>query len=61
MKDSPKNGAKYMWKETEKTDRNRHSPENEEITVIWQICRNGWKKQVSAQLRILEEAKNPTG
>lgn len=61
MKDSLKNGAKYVWKETEKTDRNRHSPENEEITVIWQICRNGWKKQVCAQLRILEEAKNPTG
>lgn len=38
-----------------------YSPENEEITVIQQICRNGWKKQVCAQLRILEGAKNPTG
>lgn len=61
MKHSPKHGAKFVWKETEKTDRNKHSPENEEVTVIQQICRNCWKKQVCVQLRILEEVKNPTG
>jgi len=49
MKDRPKQGAKFVWKETEKTDRNRHShsyTENEEMTVTQEICRNGWKKQV---------------
>lgn len=50
MKDSPKHGVKFVWKKTEKTDRNKHSPGNKQITVIQQICRNGWKKQVCAQL-----------
>lgn len=59
MKDTPEHGAKSVWKETEKTDRNGHMPENELITVIGQICRNGWTKQVCAQLRILEKVKNP--
>lgn len=59
MKDSPKHGVKFVWKETEKTDRNKHSPGNKEITVIQQICRNGVKKQVYAQLE--KKKRNPTG
>lgn len=50
MKDSSKQGVKFVWKEAEKTDRNKQRPENKEITVIQQICRNGWEKQVCAQL-----------
>lgn len=50
MKDSPKHGANFVWKETEKTDTSRHSPGNKEITVTEQICRNGWEKQVYGQL-----------
>lgn len=49
-KDSPKNGVKFMWKGTEKIDRNKHSPGNKGITVIQQICRNDWEKQVCAKL-----------
>lgn len=37
MKDNSKHSVKFVWKETEKTDRNRHSPENEEITVKWLV------------------------
>lgn len=59
MKDSPKHGVKFVWKETEKTDRNKHSPGNKEIIVIQQIRRNGWEK--TSMCTTGEEEKNPTG